>query len=384
MIGREIPYTSLMPEFHNTSGKKKFLFLYNGGTIGQVLRIMENGETVLFPPKDDTEFRSVCAPILQRIEDTAGVSIDFEMLTTKDSTNMTPKDWERLIYRVKKAQDEEGYAAVSITHGTDTLAYTSTALALALHGKDPSKSGLRIPVVITGSQTPVHQDGGDGRFNLENLLRVTLEAEKQGVADVLVNFWHRVMLGCRTLKRSEKDFDAFTSPCYPDVGYIDASGVHLRPEFMRKKADADEKLTIAPRFGRGVMALELSPGMEPSLIENLVTSGGVATLIFKSLGEGNVANEGEFDLVPLIEKITQEYATPILITTKFVGGRSGGAHYEVGYLALKAGGIACHDHTDVAVDVKARWLIGNGICSDIEGFRTAMGTSYAGEMTQGA
>ena len=115
------------------------------------------------------------------------------------------------------------------------MAYTATALSLALHGREPDKSGLRIPVCITGAQNPIYEPGGDGRFNLENLFRVIDEAVGDNVADVLVSFWNRVLLGCRTLKLSEKKFDAFQSPSYPDIGYIDSNGVHLDTNLVRKK-----------------------------------------------------------------------------------------------------------------------------------------------------
>ena len=261
------------------------------------------------------------------------------------------------------------------------MVYTATALALALHGKNPEKSGLRIPVCITGAQNPVYEQGGDGKFNLENLFRVLNSSIEEGVADVLVNFWDKVFLGCRTLKTSEKNFDAMESPSYPKVGLIDGTGVHIYKNLLRKKENAEEKLNIAPKFGRGVVSFELAPGIEPSLILGFITSGGVAAMILKSLGEGNVCSEGEFSLLPAIRQSTNEYMTPIFITTKFVGGNAVATHYETGYEALKAGAIACFDHTDVAVDVKVRWLIGNGICSSIEEFRKAMKTSFAGEVT---
>lgn len=359
--------------------KKRVLFLYNGGTIGQVTELRDN-QVVLVPPKDGKIFQEVCDPIIQRFNKT--MEIAFEIVTTKDSTNMTPNDWEKLIFRIKKAQDDEKYDAVAIAHGTDTLAYTSTALALALHGKNPKQSGLRIPVCITGAQNPIYQEGGDGRFNLENLFRTVEEAIKQEVADVMVNFWNRVLLGCRTMKVSEKHFDAMQSPAYMDVGEIDASGIHLKPSLLRLKKDAANKLNFAPKFGRGVVSFELTPGIEPSLVLGFITGGGVSAMILKSLGEGNVCSEGEFSLLPVIRQATQEYITPIFITTKFTGGNATSAHYETGYEAIRAGGIPCFDHTDVAVDVKVRWLIGNGVCSTIDDYRKAMATSYAGEVTQ--
>ena len=364
--------------------KRKVLFLYNGGTIGQILEIKDVDGVpteVLVPPKDEKQFKDVCTPIIEKIQDKANIEIVFELVTTKDSTNMSPNDWEKLALRIKKAQDHEEYDAIGVAHGTDTLAYTAVALALALHGKEPEKSGLQIPVVITGGQNSIYKPGGDARFNLENLFCTIDEAMNFEIADVLVNFWNRVLLGCRTLKINEKDFDAFISPAFPDVGNIDANGVRLKPEYLKKKADAAEKIMLAPKFGRGIISLELNPGLEPDLIRNFIMNGGIAAMVFKSLGEGNVCSEGEYSLIPIIKEATEEYATPILITTKFVGGSAGAAHYDVGLQAIKAGGIICYDHTDVAVDVKAKWLLGNAICADDDGFRKAMATSYAGEVT---
>lgn len=361
--------------------KKKVLFLYNGGTIGQIPQKL-NGGIVLSPPKDDKDFRSAVDPIIAKFNEHHNIETDFELVTTKDSTNMTPNDWEKLIFRIKKAQDEQNYDAVGIAHGTDTLAYTATALALGLHGKNESRTGLRIPVCVTGAQNPVYEPGGDGRFNLENLFRTIEKSVEIGAADVMINFWDQVLLGARSLKTSEKKFFAFKSPAYPSVGVIDATGVNLNSKLIKMAKDSEQKFSIAPKFGKGVLSLELTPGLDPNLVLGFVTNGGVSAMILKSLGEGNVCTEGEFNLIPVIKQISTDYLTPIFITTKFVGGNASSAHYEVGLKAIQAGGIACYDHTDVAVDVKVRWLLGNGICSGVEGFRKAMGTNYAGEVTQ--
>lgn len=359
---------------------RRILFLYNGGTIGQVPEKKEDGSTILVPPKDSEIFKRACEPIIKELNQES--EIVFEYVTSKDSTNMTPNDWEKLIFRIKKAQDEELYDGVAIAHGTDTLAYTSTALSLALHGKDPSKTGLKIPICVTGAQNPIYQPGGDGRFNLENLFRTLNKAIDLGIADVIVNFWNKVFLGNRILKVSEKDFAAFNSPSFPPVGIIDAKGVELNTSLLKKKKDAQDKLTLAPKFGRGVISFELTPGTDPNVVLGFITNGGISALILKSLGEGNVCNEGQYNLIPVIKQASEEYLTPIFITTKFVSGGAGAAHYATGYEPIKAGGIPCYDHTDVAVDVKVRWLIGNAICANIEDFKSAMRTSYAGEVTQ--
>ena len=94
-----------------------------------------------------------------------------------------------------------------------------------------------------------------------------------------------------------------------------------------------------------------------------------------------MCSEGQYNLLPVLRQASNEYMTPMFITTKFAGGSAVATHYEVGFEAIKAGGIPCFDHTDVAVDVKVRWLLGNGICSNINEFKTAMKTSFAGEVT---
>ena len=358
--------------------KKRILFLYNGGTIGMIPEKIGD-QVLLAPPKDSDVFRAACESTIEELKQNADVT--FEFVTARDSTNMTPNDWEKLIFRVKKAQDEEGYDGVAIAHGTDTLTYTATALALALHGTEPGKSGLRIPVCITGAQNPIYAPGGDGKFNLENLFRTLNSAIDLEIADVLVNFWDKILLGCRSLKLSERRFDAFQSPSFPEVGYIDSNGIHLRTTGVRLRGKADSKINLAPKFGRGVISFELSPGIDPNVVLGFITNGGVSAMILKSLGEGNVCSEGQYNLLPVIKQATEEYLVPIFITTKFAGGSAVATHYETGAAAIKAGGIPCYDHTDVAVDVKVRWLLGNGIAARIDDFRTAMKTSYAGEVT---
>ena len=358
--------------------KSKVLFIYHGGTIGQLPKVVE-GKTVLASPKDGKEFEAVCGPVIKGFGSSANMDVTFELMTTKDSTNLAPNDWEKLIHRIKKAQDVESYQAVGIVHGTDTMAYTTTAVALGLHGKN--KSGLKIPIVFTGAQNSVYERGGDGHFNLENLFRVIAVAMEMGVADIIVNFWHRILLGCRMLKVSEKEFDAFRTPAYPDVGYIDQKGVHIDGKLVKNKSDSVGIISVAPKFGRGTISIELSPGLEPSIVLGFITNGGISAMIFKSLGEGNVCCEGEYSLLPVIESATKDYATPILLTTKFAGGSVGSAQYLTGLLPIVAGGVPCGDHTDVAVEVKAKWLIGNAICANTEGFRKAMATSFAGEVT---
>lgn len=83
--------------------QKKILFLYNGGTIGLVQEKRED-KIVLVPPKDSEVFRQACEPTIEKLKQESNIT--FEFITSKDSTNMTPNDWEKLIFRIKKAQHQ--------------------------------------------------------------------------------------------------------------------------------------------------------------------------------------------------------------------------------------------------------------------------------------
>lgn len=363
---------------------KKILCLYCGGTIGQMPKLIDvDGvmQTVFFPPETDKEFNEVCKPVIDQVTKELDLDLTFEMITTKDSSNITPADWKLIVERIAVAQDDEGYDAVGILHGTDTLSYTSTALSLALHGTDPNKSGLSIPVVITGAQNSVHVNHGDGRFNLKNLFQVLAAAIDAEVADVLVSFWNRVLLGCRASKVSERDFDAFQSLNYPDVGTINAFGVRLETQYIRKKSDASYQINTATKFGSGVVTFELFPGFDPAIIHKVTECTDLNAIILRTYGSGHVPFEDGYDFAALITELTQKNDIPVVLATKFAGGAVSALAYDVGVRAVKAGAIQALDHTNAAVEVKIQWLIGNELFHSIEGFKKVFHTSYAGEVT---
>jgi L-asparaginase len=217
---------------------------------------------------------------------------------------------------------------------------------------------------------------------LENMFRTLDRAIEAGIADVLINFWNRVLLGCRTVKVSERAFDAMHTPAVLDAGVINSRGVIISPDRVRLKKDALEKIAAAPKFARGVISFELTPGLDPNLLLSFITGGGVSAMILKSLGEGNVCSEGAYNLIPVIKQATQDYMIPIFIASKFIGGNADAAIDASGMAAINAGAIACLDSTDIAIDIKVRWLAGNGICSTIADYTQSMKTSYCGEVTE--
>lgn len=303
--------------------------------------------------------------------------ISLEQVQSKDSTNVNPRDWRVLINKIYETEKSSDVDAVIVTHGTDTMAYSASAVALAL-GKD-----LTIPVVFTGSQLPMGDLGTDARFNLENAMKTVVAAKKDSIAEVMIVFSDKVLRGARTIKMSEAEFNAFDSPAFPPLAAITATGVEFNDFAFRPVGD---KTVTKPknRFSRHILCVEVVPGLDRNLLMHIIESEKICGLLLKSLGSGNVPSEGEYSLLPVIE-LAREYNIPVLIASKFVGGNTRMEMYEPGMKALEMGANPCGDMTPEMSQVKLMWLLGNrdNIREpvDLGWLRNEIQTDYVGEIT---
>ena len=319
---------------------------------------------VLKPAKGIEEIIAI-VPSLKEMAD-----VSFQELERRDSTNINPSHWAKLALKVQEVHDQVD--GVIVTHGTDTMAYTSGAVALAL-GR-----GLKIPVIFTGSQLPLVAHGTDARFNLENAMKAMLQACEEKIAEVMIVFSDSVLRSGRAIKISEAKFPAFDSPVFPYLARIDATGVHFIPEaFKVKKKTAFE---VKPQFQRGILAIDLVPGLEPEILLEILRSGKCRGLLLKSLGAGNVPSEEEYSLLPVIIEAVRTLGVPVLVSTKFIGGQTHMDIYEPGKMALDAGAIPTGDMTDVMAQVKFMWTLGQGHQSRND-LRRAILTNIVGEIT---
>ena len=324
--------------------------------------------------------QEACRPVLKAFD--RWIEPRYLHYSSKDSTNMLPVDWQNFTGLVEQAQSE-GFDAAAFIHGTDSLAFSSSALALALTGTDPDRCHQRIPVGITGAQNSIYVKGGDGEFNLSNLLRIIIQAVEMRSNEVLVNFWDGVYLGSRTVKMSPSAFLAFDSPAFPKVGAIDAGGVHLYPNLLRTRQPnrrGQRKTTTAPLWGPGLLVLSVFPGMEPILVQGILDSGSVKCVIFECLGEGNICDEAAYSMIPVIERATAQ-GTPCIVSSQFIGGRAAPGSYKVGRAVLKAGGVPVYDTTLPMTIVKAAWALGNRLCQSVDDWRKFFATPIANEVT---
>lgn len=327
--------------------KPRILILACGGTITMVDKPGPGGKSVRVPADDIMQILRNVPSLGEMAECT------FVKLFHKDSTNMNPADWVVMGRSVAEAAMSNKFDGIVITHGTDTMAYTATALGLTL------ADGLSVPVIITGSQKPLLQHGSDARVNLERAVMTAIDAANHHYAEVMVLFDHRILRGTRTVKADEKKFDAFASPAFPDLGEHSGAGIKWKEAIRRASKHGKIDLTKI-RFSKGVLVIDLVPGLEPGIIIGALRQGNVHALILRSQGAGNVPTDGEYSMIPVIEEATK-LGIPVMISTKFVGGTTMSDVYETGAAAITAGAIPTGDLTDVAVQVKAMWLMSLGL-----------------------
>lgn len=343
--------------------KKKVLVIGYGGTI---IMVIDEKKRSIKPANNLNQILK----LIPRLDEIADIEMDF--LTNKDSTNITPDDWTRLATYIYNHRND--YDAFIITHGTNTMAYTASALTLAL-GK-----GFKKPIVLTGSQLPLTVYGNDARFNFENAIKVAVEAATQEIPEVMVVFSDVILRGGRTVKVSESSFHAFKSPAFPELGVITSTGIHFSP--IARKIDSKIKFELKPNFNTNILSLDLTPGQLPSTIEAFLTNGRCKGLILKSHGAGSVPTEGEYSFIPLIKKVVHEYKIPVIVSTKFLGGNAyKEINDECAVLAIKAGAIPGGDLTDVMTEVKLMWILAQGAFSKKQ-IHNQILTDYVGEVTE--
>src|SRR5712692_6094474 len=282
--------------------------IYTGGTIG-----MKKVDGVLKPPDSADEFLDM-APELSSVAE-----VELLQLLNKDSTNINPNDWESIATAIYERRNA-GFEGIVVAHGTDTMHFSSSAVAFAL-GKN-----LNFPVVFTGAQTIPATPGGDARRNLVNACRVAVTE----ISEVVISFGDYVFRACRAQKKDEKKFDAFESPAYFPIAYITET-IDLQPIAYTKTNKPSTGLNptdFSPYFETGVLQVELIPGLEPQLIEPILATNSCKGIILKSFGAGNVPTEGDYSFLPFIEKAVHDKGIPVIITSQFPANSTMNTDYE--------------------------------------------------------
>jgi len=261
------------------------LLLYTGGTIGSLRRDRTDPLSPLEPAPLDEVLGLFPAydPVGRRIVLGNGtVRVATEAFNPPlDSSDMRPADWLRMARIIETWYDDfEGFV---ILHGTDTLAYTASALAFMLQD-------LAKPVVITGAQRPMGEVRSDANQNLITAIEIAA-ARSLGqpvVPEVTVFFRDRLFRGCRTTKVNAASYDAFDSP---NLEPLARAGDRVAVARDRVRSPSGKPLRVRDRFEENVASLDFFPGMPATLLSSLFATEGLRGVVLRTFGNGNIPHD---------------------------------------------------------------------------------------------
>ena len=339
--------------------ERSVLIIYTGGTIGMVHDPV-TGSLVPIDFKHITDH----VPVLNSFGfDLQSVSFD----PVKDSSNIDPEIWIRMAETIEENYDRfDGFV---VLHGTDTMAYSASALSFMLEN-------LSKPVIFTGSQLPIGLPRTDGRENLITSIEIAAARKDRFplVPEVCIYFDNELTRGNRTTKFSAEHFDAFNSPNYPPLAVV---GLHLKYNFsLIHNPQGNRKLKVHKKFDNNVAILKLFPGISRNFVRAVISTKGLKALIIETFGSGNAPTYKWFldDLKLFIRK-----GGIILNVTQCHGGSVEMGLYETSRDMLAAGVVSGKDITSEASVTKLMLLLGK--CSSREEVIECLGRPIAGEIS---
>jgi len=334
------------------SGLPRVLLLHTGGTLGMV------GRPGPLRPADFVERLRERVPDLWRIAE-----LDLEIFSNVDSSDMDPAMWQGLARRIHERLP--AYEGIVVTHGTDTLAWTASALSLMLRNLDR-------PVVLTGSQRPLGEIRTDARLNLIDA--VTAAASGPALAEVAICFDSKIFRGNRARKTKIAEYDAFESPNLPPLGGLGVD-VTIAPQRRRRG-----RVELLDALETRVHTIFVFPGMDPAPHLAWIESGQVKGLVVFAYGAGNFPLAGERSLLPIFER-AEALRIPVLVGSQATRNAVALSLYESGAAALARGAIGAGDMTPETSVVKMMHALAYGRTP--AGVRRILEANLAGERTPG-
>ena len=349
---RKISINTASPE----QPRSKVLIIYTGGTFGMV----KNKSGILVP----FDF----SLILEHLPTLRNLFLELTVISFAnpiDSSNINPDHWKLLAAIIKENYlEQDGFV---ILHGTDTMAYTASALSFMLQG-------LSKPVVFTGAQLPIAEPRSDARENLITALEIA-SARTNGkaiVPEVCIYFGSELLRGCRAKKVESRHFDAFQSENYP---LLAEAGVIIEYNISAIRKGDSSTLTVHDEFERNVGILKLFPGISKLFTEQVLKTPGLKGLILETFGSGNSPTDPW-----MVELLKDAIKGGVLIinVSQCPGGTVEQGKYETSRFLAEHGVISGKDMTVEAAITKLMLALGE---FDYREASELMGRSLAGELS---
>ncbi len=336
----------------------KILIIYTGGTIGMVN-----------DPQSGTLIPFDFGQIQQNVPELARLNYDLEVHSFDpilDSSNMDAEVWVELARIIEK--NYNAFDGFVILHGSDTMAYTASALSFMLEN-------LAKPVVLTGSQLPIGEIRTDAKENLITALEIAA-TKKHGVSrvpEVCIYFDYKLFRGNRSIKYNSDKFEAFQSPNYPILA---EAGVHLT--FFRNYIQKPPKgeFGINDQLNTNIGVLKLYPGISRQAVEAITTSS-VDAIVLETFGSGNTSTAKWF--LTCLMNATEQGKVIVDISQCQAGSVELGK-YETSRKLQQMGILSGYDMTFEATITKLMFLLGKGL--EPSELRLLMEQSLRGELSR--